>query len=107
AGARKAPGRRRRPSRRSEGSRSHGDEGGKDAGSSRLKTPRGHADGRVSVMELNLLLRRAVELGASDIHLKVGVPPILRRDGALSPLEDTAILLDTDMDALTESGRAR
>jgi twitching motility protein PilT len=53
-------------------------------------------------MELNPLLRRAVELGASDIHLKVGVPPILRRDGALSPLEDTAILVDRDMDALIE-----
>ena len=40
-------------------------------------------------MELNPLLRRAVELGASDIHLKVGLPPILRRDGALSPLDHT------------------
>ena len=37
-------------------------------------------------MELNPLLRRAVALGASDIHLKVGLPPILRRDRALSPL---------------------
>ena len=40
-------------------------------------------------MELNPLLRRAVELGASDIHLKVGFPPILRRDGALGPLEES------------------
>jgi twitching motility protein PilT len=39
-------------------------------------------------MELNALLRRAVELGASDIHLKVGRPPMLRRDGALGELED-------------------
>jgi twitching motility protein PilT len=38
-------------------------------------------------MELNALLRRAVELGASDIHLKVGRPPMLRRDGALGELE--------------------
>jgi len=53
-------------------------------------------------MELNPLLRRAVELGASDIHLKVGLPPILRRDGALSPLEESAILVDRDMDALIE-----
>src|SRR6476469_3681295 len=57
---------------------------------------------RMPAMEINPLLRRAVELGASDIHLKVGVPPILRRDGALSPLEDTAILVDRDMDALIE-----
>jgi twitching motility protein PilT len=53
-------------------------------------------------MELNPLLRRAVEVGASDIHLKVGLPPILRRDGALSPLEEWAILSDKDMDSLIE-----
>ena len=58
-------------------------------------------------MELNPLLRRAVELGASDIHLKVGLPPILRRDGALSPLDEYAILMDTDMDALLEVVGAR
>jgi twitching motility protein PilT len=56
----------------------------------------------MSAMELNPLLKRAVELGASDIHLKVGVPPILRRDGALSPLEESAILTDKDMDSLIE-----
>src|SRR5258706_2224591 len=38
-------------------------------------------------MDLNGLLRRAVELGASDFHLKVGQPPILRRDGDLDPME--------------------
>jgi len=51
-------------------------------------------------MELNPLLRRAVELGASDIHLKVGLPPILRRDGALAPLEECPIFKDDDMDAV-------
>jgi twitching motility protein PilT len=53
-------------------------------------------------MELNPLLRRAVELGASDIHLKVGIPPILRRDGALGPLEECAILTDRDLEAVVE-----
>jgi twitching motility protein PilT len=56
----------------------------------------------MAAMELNPLLRRAVELGASDIHLKVGLPPILRRDGAISPLEECPILTDNDMDALIE-----
>jgi twitching motility protein PilT len=51
-------------------------------------------------MELNPLLRRAVELGASDIHLKVGVPPILRRDGALGPLEEYPIVTDRDAEAV-------
>jgi len=54
----------------------------------------------VSAMELNPLLRRAVELGASDIHLKVGVPPILRRDGALGPLEDSPLVTDRDTESV-------
>jgi len=53
-------------------------------------------------MELNLLLRRAVELGASDIHLKVGVPPILRRDGSLGPLEEAPLVSDRDVEAVLE-----
>jgi twitching motility protein PilT len=31
---------------------------------------------------------RAVELGATDIHLKLGQPPILRIDGDLGPMDD-------------------
>jgi twitching motility protein PilT len=54
-------------------------------------------------MELNALLRRAVELGASDIHLKVGVPPILRRDGSLDPLEEAPIVSDRDTEAVLEA----
>ncbi len=53
-------------------------------------------------MELNPLLRRAVELGASDIHLKVGVPPILRRDGALGPLEESPLVTDRDTEAVLQ-----
>jgi len=53
-------------------------------------------------MELNPLLRRAVELGASDIHLKVGLPPILRRDGDLRPLEECAVVTDRDTEAVVE-----
>jgi twitching motility protein PilT len=53
-------------------------------------------------MELNLLLRRAVELGASDIHLKVGVPPILRRDGSLGPLEEAPLVTDRDVEGVLE-----
>jgi len=48
-------------------------------------------------MDLNGLLRRAVELGASDIHLKIGRPPVLRRDGALGELEDAEPLDDNDL----------
>jgi twitching motility protein PilT len=38
-------------------------------------------------VDLNGLLRHAVELGASDIHLKLGRPPVLRRDGGLATLD--------------------
>jgi twitching motility protein PilT len=56
----------------------------------------------MSVMELNPLLRRAVQLGASDIHLKVGLPPVLRRDGDLGPLEEYPMLTDHDLEAVVE-----
>jgi twitching motility protein PilT len=36
-------------------------------------------------MDLNAVLRHAVEAGASDVHFKVGQPPVLRFDGQLAP----------------------
>ena len=50
-------------------------------------------------MDLNAALGRAVELGASDIHLKLGQPPVLRRDGELGLLPDHKPLFDSDLDA--------
>lgn len=38
--------------------------------------------------ELNKILRVAVKGGASDIHIKAGLPPIFRVDGSLLPLRD-------------------
>jgi twitching motility protein PilT len=38
-------------------------------------------------VDLHSVLLRAVQAGASDVHLKIGQPPILRHDGALIPLE--------------------
>ena len=38
-------------------------------------------------MDLNSLLRSVVDRGASDVHLKVGRPPIIRFDGELEPLQ--------------------
>ena len=39
-------------------------------------------------MELNEILKVAIKGGASDIHLKTGLPPLFRVDGALVPLRD-------------------
>ncbi len=40
-------------------------------------------------MELNEILKIALQGGASDIHLKAGLPPMFRIDGALVPLKDS------------------
>jgi len=51
------------------------------------------------LVDLNAVLGRAVELGASDIHLKVGQPPVLRRDGELGLLPEHPPLYDSDLEA--------
>ncbi len=57
-------------------------------------------------MELITLLTRAVEAGASDVHLKLGQPPVVRLDGELEPLPDWGPLGESDLtvvlDAVTE-----
>ncbi len=47
-------------------------------------------------MNLNDLLKLTFERKASDLHLKVGVPPILRIDGRLTPLENEKRLTQED-----------
>lgn len=37
-------------------------------------------------MELDEILRKAIEMGASDVHLKVPLPPVTRINGVLAPL---------------------
>ena len=54
-------------------------------------------------MDLNALLRRAVELGASDIHLKLDQPPMLRRDGAIAPLDECPALTEQNLLAALET----
>jgi twitching motility protein PilT len=58
-------------------------------------------------VDLNALLRRAVDLGASDVHLKQGQPPVLRRDGELAPLEDHAPLDEAALAAVLGTVGAR
>jgi twitching motility protein PilT len=49
-------------------------------------------------MNLDALLTAAVQAGASDIHLKLGRPPLVRLDGAVTPLEGPELTED-DLDA--------
>jgi twitching motility protein PilT len=54
-------------------------------------------------VDLNTLLRRAVDLGASDIHLKSDQPPMLRRDGHIGPLSECPPLDDQNLLAVLEA----
>jgi len=57
----------------------------------------------VQRVELNAVLRRAVELGASDVHLKVGQLPVMRQDGQLVPIsEEHPPLTEADVDVALE-----
>lgn len=47
---------------------------------------------KASELELNKLLEVTLERNASDLHLQVGEPPILRIDSAINRLEDYQIL---------------
>jgi twitching motility protein PilT len=50
-------------------------------------------------MDLNALLRNAVDAGATDVHLKIEMPPIIRSDGSLKPLEGFSPLAEEDLEA--------
>lgn len=49
------------------------------------------------MVNLNNILRNAIELGASDIHLVMGKKPMLRISKSLDELENEAVLLEEDM----------
>jgi twitching motility protein PilT len=51
-------------------------------------------------MDLNDLLLRAVQNGATDVHLKLGRPPIIRRDGALVAIEGWNPLTPADLESV-------
>ena len=51
-------------------------------------------------MDLNQLLRNGVDAGATDIHLKIEMPPIIRSDGALKPLEGWPALSEEDLETI-------
>jgi twitching motility protein PilT len=54
-------------------------------------------------MDLNALLTHAVALGASDVHLKIGQPPVVRTDGALGPMEGWPPLDEPALAAILEA----
>jgi len=53
-------------------------------------------------MDLDAVLLRVFELGASDLHLKIGKPPMARRDGSIEPIPDTVPLTEADLRGVLE-----
>ena len=48
-------------------------------------------------LELNEILKVALKGGASDIHMKSGLPPMFRLDGALVPLKNGERLMPDEI----------
>jgi twitching motility protein PilT len=53
-------------------------------------------------VDLVSLLRRVVDTGASDVHLKLGQPPVVRLHGDLEPLPDTEIMTESDLESVLD-----
>jgi twitching motility protein PilT len=51
-------------------------------------------------MDLNALLKTAVDSGATDMHLKLGLPPVVRLDGQLGALEGWKPLSEADLETV-------
>ncbi|HYH75785.1 MAG TPA: type IV pilus twitching motility protein PilT [Candidatus Saccharimonadales bacterium] len=49
---------------------------------------------------IEILLEEVIKKKASDLHLQVGLPPMLRIDGALTPVNGAEILSDEAVEAL-------
>ena len=51
-------------------------------------------------VKIETLLEACIKHGASDLHIQVGLPPILRIDGSLVPIPNTPILTTEIVDTL-------
>jgi twitching motility protein PilT len=56
-----------------------------------------------SALKIELLLEQVIRFDASDLHIQVGLPPMLRVDGALRPVEDAPQLEGSDVEKLVFS----
>jgi twitching motility protein PilT len=72
---------------------------------SRAARSKGHPKGFAQasdkglVFDIDAALRKTVELGASDLHSKVGSPPMARVHGELQPLDGYEVLTSEDTEA--------
>jgi twitching motility protein PilT len=54
-------------------------------------------------MDVNALLKAVVDCGATDMHLKLGLPPVVRRDGDLAALEGFEPLGEADLETVLQA----
>ena len=50
----------------------------------------------MSAVDLLTVLKRAVDQKCSDVHLRVGKPPMMRKNGAIGPIDPTLPALDRE-----------
>jgi twitching motility protein PilT len=60
-------------------------------------TPDPAEGARPSPAPVDGLFRMMVQVGASDLHLSVGIPPMVRKDGGMQPLDPAAPVLTADL----------
>jgi twitching motility protein PilT len=60
-------------------------------------TPEPTEAARPSGNHVDGLFRMMVQHGASDLHLSVGIPPMVRKDGRMQPLDPAAPVLTPDL----------
>jgi twitching motility protein PilT len=58
-------------------------------------------------MDLDALLQHMIEIGGSDLHLKVGAPPMVRIDGTLTPVIGEGHLDDATLERFVDIVAAR
>lgn len=56
-----------------------------------------------SALKIETMLEQVIRFDASDLHLQVGLAPMLRVDGSLKPIEDAPKLEPTDVEKLVFS----
>ncbi len=66
-----------------------------------VQTPVGGGVAERGSVDLNEILKVALKGGASDIHLKAGLPPMFRLDGALVPLKNGERLNAEDVQSMS------
>ncbi len=54
------------------------------------------------LMDIKVLLKQVVEIGASDLHLRVGLPPIFRVNGSLQRQDDIQVVTNEDAEHMLE-----